>query len=246
MLSPAEAKEIEAQKMAHWTQAREWTKYLELFPAREAGFAARKYLRGEIPVILAQALRDAISAAPVIEINNESLAKGVALASLNPNDVKLLNAEHRYRDFTVEIDKALAAALEYLRTPIATVLNSAWRVLNCRSWTTTAGAAHGPNAWHVDGDLDKIMKMMIYATPTGWGQGGLQIETEPNKVLNVQGRAGQWALFYNSVLKHRALAPEKDGIERVATEVTIAPSFGFDLRPKFIGLVGRYHESPNV
>jgi hypothetical protein len=246
MLSPDEAARIEKEQMTHWTIARNWDVYMKLFPMRDPSFATKRYLRGEIPESVAVALRDSISAAPVIEINNESIAQGVVIASLNPNDVKLLNMEHRYRDMTTEVAKALAAAFEVLAQPISHALNGAWRVLNCRSWTTLPGAAHGPNAWHVDGDLDDLMKMMIYATPTGWGQGGIQVETEKDKVLNVQGRAGQWVLFYNSILKHRAIAPENAGFERVATEVTIAPSFGFDLRPKFIGLVGRYHAMPHA
>lgn len=246
MPSQAEREEIYNRRMTYRTIAKGWAEYIRHFPPRDAVFSENRYLRGQIPESVAEVLRLAITAAPVIQINNESIVPGVGINTLNPNDIELLNAEHKYRDFTVEVEKALATALEAVREPVSKALNSPWRVLNCRSWTTVKGAKHGPNAWHTDGDLDQILKMMIYSSPTGWGQGGLQVEAAPNKVLNVQGAQGQWILFYNSVLKHRALAPEKEEVERVATEITIAPSWGYDLRPKFIGLVGRYPNTPTV
>ena len=247
MPSLDELEETYKRRMTYWTTTKGWADYIKAFPPRSELFVEKKYLRGSIPQPTSETLRLAITQAPVIEINNESIVPGVAISSLNPNDIKLLNSEHQYRAFTVEVEKALASAFEAMREPVAQALNSPWRVLNCRSWTTTSGAKHGPNAWHMDGDYEEILKMMIYSSPTGWGQGGLQVETTtPDKVLNVQGAQGQWILFYNSVLKHRAMAPEKEGIERVATEVTICPSWGYDLRPKFVGLVGRYHNSPTV
>ncbi len=90
-------------------------------------------------------------------------------------NVAMLNQQHRYRAFTLDTLKALAPIFGYLRDPIAALLQAEWRVLNCRSWTTPPGATTGPNIWHEDGDLLKILKMMIYSTPTGNGHGGLEL-----------------------------------------------------------------------
>lgn len=201
------------------------------------------YARGQLPTGINDALLKAVTAAPHLPIDNDGFAPGVGQNGLRPKYVEILNREHRYRAFTADIGRALAAAFAHLRDHVAALLNSPWRVLNCRAWTTPAGwTPFGPNAWHADGDLQDILKMMIYCTETGGEHGGFALKDG----ITLEGPPGQWLLFYNSRLQHRGIGPTKEGFERVAVEVTIAPAWGFDIRPKFIGLVGRYPDDPYV
>lgn len=221
-----------------------WQQYLESFPPRRDDFARRKYMHGTLPIWLADGLNAAILAAPVIPITNK-MPKGTMGFPLNEKYLTGLNEQHKYRAFTVETVRALDRIFEFLRVQITEALCSKWRVLNCRSWTTEQGADIGPNVWHTDGDFKELMKLMIYSSPTSAEEGCLEIIPEVGAdPVRIKGPAGRWVLFYNSVLKHRGVAPTRPGIVRVATEVIIAPSIGYDLRPKHLGQVGGYYENP--
>jgi hypothetical protein len=220
-----------------------WEDYLRTFPDRDEKFVSRLYTTGALPPDLAEELRDAITSADPLPIANETYGE-VAAAALNQKTLDKLNAQHVYRAFDRPTSLALRCALVYLKRPIAGLLHSPWRVLNCRSWTTIAGAEeYGPNMWHQDGDIKELLKIMIYSSETGGACGGLEIKAADG-VRSIGGAPGQWVLFYNSRITHRGVAPKKSGFMRVATEVTIAPSREYDLEPRFLGQIARYPLHP--
>jgi hypothetical protein len=157
---------------------------------------------------------------------------GVQAVGIKKTEIAQLDQQHRYRDLTFETAKWVSAILQELKGQIDRWLGPPWRVLNVRSWTTGKGASMGPNSWHTDGDDPDILKLMIYSTPTGGNYGGLELET---KSLNGE----SWVVFYNSRVRHRAIAPRIEGVQRVATEVTLKPAREHDLVPRFIGHMAR-------
>lgn len=217
-----------------------WGEYLAQFPPRDPLFVEKRYARGHLPAELQQELRMAVEKAPVIPFTNDSRFGDVAASHVQPKEMELLNRDHAYRDLDGPTSDALVKVFAHLKGTIASLLNAPWRVLNVRSWTTKHGAWSGPNSWHADGDLHNILKLMLYGTPTGGQYGGLEYEEDGKHQLNGE----SWFLFYNSVLRHRGVGPSVEGLERVATEVTLCPSHEFQLEPVFLGLAARYPVSP--
>jgi hypothetical protein len=207
-----------------------WEAHLAQFP-RGAGYAA-----GHLPIALREELRYAVTHAPVIQFSTEPRV-GADIVQLDGREVEALNKDHAYRDMDDHIEWALWRIFDHLRDDVARFLKSPWRVLTCRSWTTRKGASKGPNSWHTDGDHPGILKMMLYGNETGGDCGGFEF-----KDWKLNGET--WVLFYNSVSLHRGVAPRIDGMERVATEVTLCPSNKFDLEPKFLGLAARHAIEP--
>ena len=212
-----------------------WKAYLARFPDPEFG----SYARGAISPRLALELRDHILAAPLRPLSPEDRDPAAAWNMIRAGELRRLNEQQRYRE---PLDDALAIALlEELRAPVALAMGTPWRVLNMRPWTTPPSADMGPCKWHTDGDLHKFAKIMVYLTDCGEGLGGLEMEAH-GAVVTVKGRAGQWCVFRNSVVRHRGMPPAKG--ERVAVEITIAPADEFDLQPRFLGHIARYPLEP--
>jgi hypothetical protein len=223
-----------------------WRDYLREFPARDPAFVFKRYAFGTMPFAIAEQLRVAITDAPVVPISNNT-PDGIESASLSEKYIDILNKEHQYREFTLATYDALVEVFSYLRDPVAKLLNSPWQVLQCRSWTTQAGASEfGPNVFHTDGDLEELLKIMIYSTQIDGERGCLDVHPSNGEYVRIKGRPGVWVLFYNSILKHRGVAPTLPGFMRVATEVTVSPAHEFDLEPKSFGLVARYRSNPRV
>lgn len=193
---------------------------------------------GTLPQWLVDKLRNVVQNAPIEDISNAHVA-GAVIAKVSDVELDKLNQHHSYRLLDEPTKRVLGLILENLKIEITEFLDSAWTVLNVRSWTTKMGAAMGPNKWHMDGDDPRVLKLMLYGTPTGGKYGGLEFE---GGKLNGE----SWIVFYSSLLKHRAIAPTKEGIERVATEVTLCKSKVFNLEPKFLGFTARYPETTEL
>lgn len=217
-----------------YSPAKEWDEYLGSFPSRNEDFVRLGYITGTLPDDLTDELREAILGASPVPFTND-VVEGAQAAALSDEELRILNAQHVYRELDRRTAFVLTAVFASMRDAIARALNSPWRVLTARSWTTDGKADFGPNAWHVDGDHPELLKAMIYSS----GNGGLHLKHDEGETI-VCG-AGLWAVFYNSKILHRGFA--FDGI-RVATEVTIAPSREFDLRPISLGLAARHMVLP--
>jgi hypothetical protein len=214
-----------------------WRNHLRAFPRPKVACAAG-YLQDD----LADEFRAAIEQAPVIPFTNEPRMAGVEIAAINPKELAALNREHVYRDLDDGTKAVLRKIFAHLKEPIAALLGTPWRILNARSWTTRRGASMGPNIWHTDGDVPEILKLMLYGTPTGGEYGGLEYQiAEETHQLNGQ----SWFLFHNSLITHRGIAPRVEGLERVATEVTLCQSEKFCLEPIFLGLAARHALEPD-
>ena len=208
-----------------------WDRYLAQFPPVTFGF-----ISGPLPDGLRDGLRAAVENAPKMQFSTAPI-EGVEVVQIKKTEVEQLNRDHSYRNMDEPTKAAVSEILEHLKVYIASLLGTPWRALNVRSWTTKKGAQIGPNAWHTDGDHPGILKLMLYGTPTGGEYGGIECE-------HGQLRGEAWLLFRNSVVQHRAVAPSRGGIERVATEVTLCQSNEFDLEPKFLGLSARKPTEP--
>jgi hypothetical protein len=190
---------------------------------------------GNLPQWLVDKLRNVVQNATIEDISNAHVA-GAVIAPVSDRELAKLNQHHSYRLLDEQTKIVVRAILEHLKITVTDFLDSAWTVLNVRSWTTKMGASMGPNKWHLDQDDPRVLKLMIYGTPTGGKYGGLEFE---GGKLNGE----SWILFYSSLLQHCAIAPTEEGIERVATEVTLCRSSKYSLEPKFLGFTARYPEN---
>jgi hypothetical protein len=158
-----------------------------------------------------------------------------------------VNRQHVFVWPLAETLWVLRDILDVLREPVAAALGSPWRLLQIKAWTTEAGHIDvGPNEWHKDGQPPDLLKIMIYLTETGPDLGGLEVELPKGKVAALAGPPGTWVLFYNSVMRHRGVAPKKEGIKRVVIELTLVPWLTFDLEPRYLGQNARHPFWPLV
>lgn len=210
----------------------EWTEYLRSFPPRDAGFVESKHAVACLPEQTAAKLRDAVLAAPHVPISNDAHPEAIVFP-LGGAHLEKLNEQHVYKAFDEPTGQALVESFDLLKDGIAGLLNSPWRILNVRSWATMKPSQDfGPNDWHTDEDLPEILKMMIYSSETG----GIELANDNLDAVKEVSGFGACVIFYNSVVVHRGIVGSGT---RVATEITIAPSREFDLRPFTLGQVAR-------
>ena len=221
-----------------------WTEFLSTVPFenRREEFLRDQYWIDTLPLPLTMSLKDAIRAAPPIE---DWSAPYTLPALLDEPTLAKVMQEHQIRALDQPTIDAYLPVIQWLKWRVAEVLGAPWSILNVRSWTTKNGATEmGPNKWHRDGMPKEMFKLMIYLTQIGSNAGGIEFGINDEIIRQVHGPAGTWVLFYNSVLKHRGLAPTAEGVERVASEITLVASRQFDLVPVSLGRNARHALAP--
>ncbi len=222
----------------------EWSKYLATVPVE---YPRKEYRRDQywidvLPEKLVLPLKAAIEAAPPLE---DWTAPDVTPALLDEAMLREIMKEHRFRALDEPTIGAYHGVIQWLKWRVAEVIGAPWAVLNVRSWTTGSGVhERGPNKWHRDGMPKDMLKLMIYLTSIGGEGGGLEMGVDDQTIRRVEGPAGTWVLFQNSILKHRGLAPTAEGAVRVASELTLIPAREFDLAPRSLGFNARHPLSP--
>ena len=188
---------------------------------------------GELPRDMAEVLAVALVASSKVTTAFGDYMQGCIPSAYHPQEIAEINETSSFCSGD-ETRGVIQAALDYLTNQVALILGCPWRVLNVRSWETLKVATGGPAKWHRDGGPAQMLKIMLY--PNG---GGIEVDVGNDKRQRIIG-AGIWALFYNSLLHHAAVAEPG----RVATEITIVPSREFDVRVVSCGTNGKYPVRP--
>ena len=178
------------------------------------------YVAGMLGAQLAERLRRAILAAPVITMSNK-VPKGHPTHVAAPDaELELLNAQNIYHGNDGLLEMLYGEVLEDLYAPVANAFQSPWKALRARSWQTKPGANMGPAKRHMDGQGKHLLKIMVYSTETENGGGGFEINIM-DRIETLCGPAGMWILFHNSEYGHRGIPPDSGKPNRVATEFTV-------------------------
>lgn len=157
-----------------------------------------------------------------------------------------LKNDHTWVEINAEIRWLIAEMIDEIRPLVSSCIGGEWRVLNLRFWKTHPNAREAAaHAWHDDGFVPEVLKIMSYFSEVGPGKGALEMQL-PGGVEILEGSPGTWMLFKNSAIKHRALAPAAGAPERIALEITLCRSAAPDAWPVFAGLNCSYPYFPWV
>jgi len=158
------------------------------------------------------------------------------------DEEKINKANIFYRPSTQTLE-LLQEILKTIEVPIASHIGSRWKAVNVRHWSTQQSKeSYGANRWHTDGMPNSIRKIMIYPQEVSVLTGTTEIQKKNGENYTVEGEAGTWLLFDNSILLHRGIPPPKGS--RHVLEITIAPSFRGGGIAFFAGNNGQYPQFP--
>ena len=143
-----------------------------------------------------------------------------------------------FRSVSGTLADLLTTCVAQLRTSVAELLGTPWRICNVRVWTTPPATPHElMYKKHTDGYPTGLFKLMIYFTPMNRAHGGLMMN---EKLL--EGPGGSWILFYNSILMHAGVPGLTE--LRASAEITLARAREFDLALHQPGLNSHYPLAP--
>jgi hypothetical protein len=116
-----------------------------------------------------------------------------------------------------------------LQPPVERCLGVPGRIVNIKSWWTNSHASPTQmNAWHLDGFPEQICKLMIYPFGADAERGTTEFRYDDGSARLITGPPGVYAIFKNSSIMHRGIAPTSG--RRIVVELTIAPAPAMDLR----------------
>ena len=139
-----------------------------------------------------------------------------------------INADHHHYALTPAMLWQMNEITETFDPIIRKAIGTPWRVLNVRIWKTPAAIPEtvhkGSLAWHDDGMPPDMLKLLIYLTDLSPETGMVEWKVSEDETATLQGPAGSWLLFQNSVVFHRGIPPTKPGTHRTLLEITLTPS----------------------
>lgn len=202
------------------------------------------YTIGRLDEDLTRQVITEVSRAPLVQFKGNDATQDFAYTPGVEDCEDTLNAEHRYIAMTSELAWVFEDVFDSLRSTVHDAIRSPWRVLNLRLWKTLpanlAKEEFGPLAWHDDGMPEGNLKILVYLSDISTETGTVELINRRKENVRLQGPAGTWLLFQNSVLFHRGVAPRKAGVQRIVAEITISPSASYVLESVRGGMNARH------
>lgn len=214
-------------------------------PSTRSTFATTGYASGVLPREQTLALVEGLAPADSVDLVQDDCAAGYEFSPTVRGRADQMRVGTTFLRLGTEGRERLGPLLKNLETPVSESLGAPWRVLNVRCWRTAAEAREvGANEWHVDGFPRGICKIMVYLSPVGPEIGTTALALPGGACYVVSGPIGTWLLFKNGEILHRGLPPTNDAAERVAVEITIAPSLRTDVTVVSAGVNAKYPRFP--
>jgi hypothetical protein len=225
---------------------RAWNRHLDALGWRPTGDLARRgFARGALPDGVTARVAEALADAAPLPFHPTDGDPDWAYSNLSAAHLAGLARNHVFLRLGERELWAVDEALEHLAAPVAARLGCPWRVLNVRAWRTPAAAEPcGPNAWHLDGFVERILKAMLFLTPASLATGTIEIEGRDGARTLVEGPPGTWVLLESSRVRHRGVAPAAPPHERLAVEITLVAWWDLATRAVAAGLNARYPLHP--
>jgi hypothetical protein len=211
--------------------------------AKAVSFRQRRYSVGMLTTALALRLQEAVIKSSVIQYSSAERLPGFVASNYDLTADAVVNGHSRFRELDCAGKELLGQALMQMRDDVASCLDTPWRIIGVKVWTTPPGKPPiGMYGWHGDDWVGELFKIMIYLTPMSRKNGSLEIISNGKHVFLESPDPGKWVLFRNSDLLHRGV-PGTD-FERVVIELTLSRALAFDLRLRFPGLNAHWPELP--
>ena len=211
--------------------------------ARTQKFASLGYHFGNLPVELARTAAAAIHQAERRYMQASDSTLGFATEDYSDERIKHMNLGSHFRNLHGLSASVVADILDFIKNEVAECLGSPWRTVNVRAWSTPPKAvSFGMYAWHMDGHVPEIFKIMIYLTPLSDDTGAIDFRIGQEIIRHRSSEPGGWVLFRNSAIEHRGAPGERS--ERLAVEITLSRAAAFDVRLRFPGLNAHWPLAP--
>ena len=177
------------------------------------------------------ALIHACGSEPLI---NRDFAPGFQTCDFPPEVIAESNRGCSNRVFDLQSSWAIQDALDEMRDEVAAALGTPWKTINVRAWTTPPEAhPKGPYAWHSDGYVPEIFKVLLYLTPMSPENGYVEVRIDGRTKRPKSSRGGLWVLIDPTSVIHRGVPGTER--ERMLVDITICRSTAFDLRARYPG-----------
>jgi len=211
-----------------------WDRYFELLGQqlgeryRASELMTNGFVTGRLDANLTTRLQDMAKNATEINFKADDATDDYAFTpNARPYEAGI-NVDHRHLHLTPEMLWHLNDATEALDGAVQDAIGTPWRVLNARMWNTPTPAqvskGQGSLAWHDDGMPRDMLKLLVYLTDQSADTGTVEWKISDTETTALQGPAGSWLLFKNSVVFHRGIAPTRAGCQRTMLEFTLMPS----------------------
>ena len=192
---------------------------------------------------LADRLLALIHACESEPLMNGDFAPGFQTWEPSPEMLAELNRGSSLRVFNAKSSWAIQDALDAMRDEVAAALGTPWKIIGVKAWTTKPKAeARGMYAWHSDGFVPEIFKILLYLTPMSLQNGYVEVRVDGRTKRLKSSRGGVWALLDPTSVTHRGVPGTER--ERMLVEITICRSAAFDLRARYTGQNSFYPSFP--
>ena len=209
-----------------------------------AFFAQNAFFTGHLPEELTRRTVEVLAKSEPVQFRREN-----TLAEFRTNvhivDEAQYGRENEHLMLGAGERRVLHAIVRHLRSQVQDCLGTPWRVVTVRSFRTNpppGGNSPAPQEWHYDGFPADVLKIMVYLSDVGGDLGTTELITHDGSSKTVEGPAGTWLLFRNSVLAHRAVQPAKG--TRLLAEITLAPALVSSGRIVVAGTNAQYQHNP--
>jgi hypothetical protein len=165
---------------------------------------------------------------------NRDFAPGFQTCDFPPEVLAEANRGSSFRVFDLQSSWAIQDAFDEMRDEVAAALGTPWKIINVRAWTTPPEAQpKGPYAWHSDGYVPEIFKILLYLTPMSPENGYVEVRIDGRTKRPKSSRGGLWVLIDPTSVIHRGVSGTER--ERMLVDITICRSTAFDLRARYPG-----------
>lgn len=150
--------------------------------------------------------------------------------------------ECAHREMSMDVEAVLNDILASISPLVEKILGHYWSAGAVRLFSHKPGQEA---RFHTDGWPLSLRKIMIYPSGAGPGKGSTAFFLKNDTVADVAGEKGAWALFENSTVRHKAVAPPPGGSPRPTIEIVITPAFKTDPKIKGSGIHVMYPWLPS-
>lgn len=196
----------------------------------------RGFWQGQISDADAETLQAIFAACPTMPFSgNDHDGKSFYEPRL-PNH-EYLDSTNTYFQPTAQLRTHIESLLKKLTSEIENLCGHFWRVASWRVFALKPESREYD--LHVDGWPPAIKKLFFYPAGVGKANGTTEFMTPDGHAHFIDGGKGTWALFENSVAKHRPCASELK-VPRPTIEIDLVPALSTDTTLVDAGVNGWY------
>ncbi|ASD67495.1 hypothetical protein B1L02_11025 [Pseudoalteromonas piscicida] len=212
------------------TLERSWNEYSDLCSAAysnhtkpESDFAKTKFYVSSITAEQSKQIIDAIDQRFNYDIDQRSTFGYVSNKNISSDEVKNTIKSVSYRKENSALEARVLDALKSVYSEVSQQLKSHWQTESVKvKQFNLSEELVGSEVFHLDGYNENIYKILFYLTPPSMTTGTTQFIDPAGEINTIEGEAGTFLLFNNSLVTHRGVRGSCG--TRTLLEVTISKS----------------------